>query len=68
MLGIFFIAFFMKRVGGTAAFWATLTGQAVTFAVAAFTSIAYLWYNVIGALVVIAAAWVFNLARPKEAS
>ncbi|MEQ1949118.1 MAG: sodium:solute symporter [Bryobacteraceae bacterium] len=67
MLGVFFIAFFMKRVGGTAAFWATLVGQAVTFAVAGFTSIAYLWYNVIGALAVILAAWIINMVKPQEA-
>jgi len=62
MLGVFFIAFFMKRVGGTAAFWAVLAGQATTFAVAGLTPIAYLWYNVIGALVVVGAAWAFNLS------
>ncbi|MEQ1885918.1 MAG: sodium:solute symporter [Bryobacteraceae bacterium] len=65
MLGIFFIAFFMKRVGGTVAFWATLVGQFVTFAVAGFTSIAYLWYNVIGALVVILAAWLLSAMKPR---
>ena len=62
MLGVFIVAFFMKRAGGTAAFWATLGGQAVTFAVAAFTSIAYLWYNAIGCLVVLAIAWALTLA------
>jgi Na+/proline symporter len=67
MLGIFVIAFFIKRVGGTAAFWATLAGQAVTFAVAAFTSIAYLWYNVIGALVVVGAACVLSLTKRPAA-
>jgi Na+/proline symporter len=67
MLGVFFIAFFLKRVGGTAAFWAVLTGQATTFAVAAFTPIAYLWYNVIGALVVVGAAWMLTLPQSSEA-
>jgi Na+/proline symporter len=56
MLGVFVVAFFMKRAGGTAAFWGVLAGQAVTFAVARFTPIAYLWYNLIGCMVVLAVA------------
>ena len=57
MLGVFVVAFFMKRAGGTAAFWGVLAGQATTFAVARFTPIAYLWYNLIGCVVVLAVAW-----------
>jgi SSS family transporter len=57
MLGVFVVAFFMKRAGGTAAFWGVIAGQATTFAVARFTPIAYLWYNMIGCLVVLAVAW-----------
>ena len=45
-----------------------LVGEAAILATWWFTNMAWLWYNVIGALVVIAAAWVFNLARPKVAS
>jgi len=64
MLGVFVVAFFMKRAGGTAAFWGVLAGQATTFAVARFTPIAYLWYNLIGCVVVLAVAWVITaLAR-----
>ena len=58
MLGVFVVAFFMKRAGGTAAFWGVLAGQATTFAVARFTPIAYLWYNLIGCVVVLVVAWV----------
>jgi SSS family solute:Na+ symporter len=57
MLGVFVVAFFMRRAGGTAAFWGVLAGQAVVFAVARFTPIAYLWYNLIGCLVVLVVAW-----------
>ncbi|HEV2198697.1 MAG TPA: sodium:solute symporter [Bryobacteraceae bacterium] len=65
MLGVFAVAFFMKRAGGTAAFWGVVTGQAVIFAVARFTPIAYLWYNVVGALVVIVVAWTISRNRPR---
>ena len=60
MLGVFVVAFFMKRAGGTAAFWGVLAGQATTFAVARFTPIAYLWYNLIGCVVVLVVAWAIS--------
>jgi Na+(H+)/acetate symporter ActP len=56
MLGVFVLAFFLKRVDGTAAFIGVLSGEAAIFAAAGFTSIAWLWYNVIGAVVVVAVA------------
>jgi Na+/proline symporter len=64
MLGVFFLAFFVKRVGGNAAFTAVLVGQVATFAVARFTNVAYLWYNVVGALVVIAAGFALSGVLP----
>jgi len=70
MLGVFVIAFFMKRTRGTAAFWGVLSGQAVVFAVAWLTPIAYLWYNLIGCLVVLGVAWTITVLErraPMEA-
>ncbi len=55
LLGVFVLAFFFKKVGGTAAFWAMLAGEAAIFAAFFFTKISFLWYNVIGAIVVVAA-------------
>jgi len=66
MLGVFVVAFFMKRAGGTAAFWGVLAGQATTFAVARFTPIAYLWYNLIGCVVVLAVAWVMTAVSRRS--
>jgi Na+/proline symporter len=56
MLGAFVLAFCFKRVGGTAAFWGILAGEAAIFGAARFTSISFLWYNVIGCVVVVATA------------
>jgi len=53
MLGVFALAFFFKRVQARAAFNAVLVGEAVIFACWYFTSLAFLWYNVIGCVVVI---------------
>ena len=65
MLGVFVVAFFMKRAGGTAAFWGVLAGQATTFAVARFTPIAYLWYNLIGCVVVLVVAWAITAVQAR---
>jgi Na+/proline symporter len=53
LLGVFVLAFFFPRVGANGAFWGVLIGEAVIFAASKFTSIAFLWYNVIGAVVVV---------------
>jgi SSS family transporter len=56
LLGVFVLAFFVKRVNGTGAFYGVLAGEAAIFAAAKFTNIAFLWYNVVGCLVVIGVA------------
>jgi len=53
MLGTFTLGFFFKGVRGGAAFWALLIGEATIVACALFTKVAFLWYNVIGAVVVV---------------
>jgi Na+/proline symporter len=54
MLGVFVLAFFCRRVGGTAAFWGVIAGEAAIFSAAAFTQLSFLWYNVLGCAVVVA--------------
>src|ERR1035438_5911692 len=58
VLGLFLVAFFLRRVGGTAVFWAALAAQGLVFALYAELSISYLWYNLIGC----AACVAFSLA------
>ncbi len=48
MLGLFLVAFFLRRVGGTAVFWAALAAQGLVFGLYFTTDIGYLWYNLIG--------------------
>ena len=55
LLGVFVLAFFFKSVGANGAFIGVLAGEAAIFAAYLFTKISYLWYNVIGCIVVIAA-------------
>lgn len=56
VLGIFILAFLVKRVGGTAAFVGGLIGEGLVLWLWQYTTISYLWYNVFGALTVVAAA------------
>jgi SSS family solute:Na+ symporter len=56
LLGIFLLAFYVKRVGGTATFLAAFVGEAVVLFCFAFTDVAWLWYNVIGCGVVVGTA------------
>jgi Na+/proline symporter len=48
VLALFLVAFFIRRVGGTAIFWAALAAQALVFILYFSLSISYLWYNFIG--------------------
>jgi SSS family transporter len=56
MLGICLLAFYIRSVGGRAAFWGALAGEAVVLYCFIFTDISWLWYNVVGCAVVILVA------------
>ena len=56
ILGVFLVAFYLKRVGGTAVFAAALVSEAAVVACFLFTDISFLWYNAVGCLGVIAIA------------
>ncbi|HKB57118.1 MAG TPA: sodium:solute symporter, partial [Lacunisphaera sp.] len=57
VLGMFLVAFFLKKISGTAVFWAALAAQTMVFVFYFTLSISYLWYNVIGC----AACMLFSL-------
>ena len=48
VLGVFAVAFFLRRVQGTAVFCAALVSEALVLAIFLRTNIGFLWYNVIG--------------------
>ncbi|HEX5227230.1 MAG TPA: sodium:solute symporter, partial [Bryobacteraceae bacterium] len=56
LLGVFVLAFFVRSVGPNGAFYGVLAGEAAIFAANLFTRISFLWYNVIGCVVVIVVA------------
>lgn len=68
LLGIFLLGFYFKRVKGTAAFVGALAGEAAVLYCFFRTPLAFLWYNVVGAVVVVLAAILVNTfyGKPKE--
>lgn len=67
LLGVFVLAFFFRRVRGTAAFWGVLAGETAIFSVAAFSSVSFLWYNVVGCIVVVAVGVLMEAVQNKPA-
>jgi SSS family solute:Na+ symporter len=53
LLGVFVLAFCFKSVGANGAFCGVLAGEAAIFAADLFTKISFLWFNVVGCLVVV---------------
>jgi Na+/proline symporter len=68
MLGVFVLAFFFPSVKARSAFAGVLAGEAAIFYCFLFTKISFLWYNVIGCIVVIAAALLINQASRPDRS
>ncbi len=64
ILGIFLLAFYTKEISGTAASLGALIGEAAVLWCAAFTNLAWLWWNVIGCVVGVAAALVIERLLP----
>ena len=60
ILGIFVIAFSFKKIGGDATFFAAIFAEVVVLGCFFFSEIPYLWFNVIGCLVLVVVAHLLN--------
>jgi Na+/proline symporter len=65
VLGLFLVAFFFRRVGGTAVFWGAVAAQLLVFVLYGTLTISYLWYNLIGCAACVLFAVVLQLVLPK---
>ncbi|MDQ3141882.1 MAG: sodium:solute symporter [Bacteroidota bacterium] len=69
VLGIFLVAFYIKRVQGNAVFIAALIAQGFTFYLYNFSGIGFLWYNVIACFNVVVLSlilqWYENNKKPS---
>jgi SSS family solute:Na+ symporter len=69
VLALFLAGFFLKRIGGSAIFWAALGAQVLVFAMYATLSISYLWYNIIGCAACLLFALILqSVLKPREAT
>lgn len=68
ILGIFLTAFYLPTVGGRAVFRAALLAEAVVIACFLWSDISFLWYNVVGCLVVTGTAWLLSLRQQPQAA
>ncbi len=66
VLGIFLMAFFVRRVQGHAVFFAALISQGTVLTLFVLTEIGYLWYNVIGCALVMMLGVVLQVFMPKD--
>ena len=66
LLGCFVLAFGFRRVGGTATFVGMLAGEVAIFWAFLFTGISWLWYNVIGCVVVVGTALAITYLAPAN--
>jgi SSS family solute:Na+ symporter len=69
ILGIFLLAFYTKRLGGTAVFAAALAAEALVVGCWLADAFAFLWLNIVGCLAVFLFASIFSLIwKPAEES
>ena len=66
ILGIFLVAFYFKNIGGDATFVAAIIAETVVLGCYFFTDIPYLWYNVIGCMVLIVVASLLNVMFTRQ--
>ncbi len=65
ILGIFLVAFYFKKIGGNAVFWAAVITECLVVAIYYDDRLGYLWLNLIGALGVIIFAHIISLGKKK---
>jgi len=68
LLGIFLVAFYIKRIGGTAVFWAAILSECIVVYCYRYTDIAFLLYNVIGCGAVIGISLLLQQVLPAKAA
>ncbi|MGK0365637.1 MAG: SSS family solute:Na+ symporter [Saprospiraceae bacterium] len=67
ILGIFVVAFFLKKIKGNAVFYAAIVAEIIVITIFLLDryemiNLAYLWLNFIGCLLVMFFAWLFSFA------
>lgn len=61
LLGVFVLAFAVKRARARGAFWGLLFGIAAVWVASHYTEIEFLWFNVVGCLVTVIVGYLISL-------
>jgi Na+/proline symporter len=67
LLGLFVVAFFVKRVTATPVLVGALVAQAAVIVLFFKSSLGFLWYNVIGCAIVVVVSAILQLLQPRTA-
>jgi Na+/proline symporter len=67
LLGLFLVAFFLRRVGGSAVFFAAIAAQTLVIVMYFSLNIGYLWYNLIGCAACIVLSLALQAILPRRA-
>jgi Na+/proline symporter len=68
ILGVFGLAILAPRAGASSAFWGLIAGMVAVAAVANFTPVHFLWWNVVGAVTVFAVGLAIRAVLPSPRS
>lgn len=66
ILGIFLTGFYIKKIKGNAVFMAAIIAEIVVIWCYNYTSISFLWYNLIGCIMVIGLGYLIELIMGKD--
>ena len=66
ILGVFGLAVLTRRASAAGAFWGLIAGMATVWLVATYTTVHFLWYNVVGAVAVFVVGMILTSFRPRE--
>jgi Na+/proline symporter len=66
LLGVFVLAFAVPRARANGAFFGLLFGIVSVWIASAYSNIAFLWFNVVGCLVTVAAGYIISLLTSEE--
>lgn len=66
ILGVFVVAFYLKKIRGTSVFIAAFIAEAIICILGYYNAVAYLWFNAIGCILVIVIAMMINPFAPGK--
>ncbi|EEI90980.1 transporter, SSS family [Sphingobacterium spiritivorum ATCC 33300] len=66
ILGIFIVAFYVKRIGGRAVFWAAVISEIIIVAIWKMDVVAFLWLNLIGCALVVIIGLILQQILPRK--